>query len=193
MKFVAVEAVDRFCRKCKTLQPISNFGKNSRTTDRISFSCKRCNRTECKASYAKHRTNRCKSMMDRAKSNPHEQWARNCISGHKRNGFIVTISVAELSEIAKNISKCPLCNENIVWEYGIGQKWNGPSLDRIYNSPTISKGNSMIICRSCNVTKRDRTINEFIFYCQKIANKFSSNSENNVSQCLNFKEKVCVL
>ena len=45
---------------------------------------------------------------------------------------------------------------------------NSPTLDRINNENVITNENIWIICSRCNATKLDRTLSEFIDYCQYI-------------------------
>ena len=50
---------------------------------------------------------------------------------------------------------------------------NSPTLDRIENGKLINKNNIMIVCHTCNATKRNRTMVEFVEYCENVVKKFA--------------------
>jgi hypothetical protein len=51
--------------------------------------------------------------------------------------------------------------------------WESPSVDRLSNSDILTVNNIQIICRRCNTTKLDRTMEEFVDYCKMVAKKFN--------------------
>jgi hypothetical protein len=107
-------------------------------------------------------------------SNPRLLWAQMCIGNHKRNGFTMTITRHELSEMALKANTCLICDVPLAWGYLNGKiQRNSPSLDRIDNEKEVRKDNVQILCSYCNRTKLARTMKEFIDYCKYVAKKFS--------------------
>jgi len=56
-------------------------------------------------------------------------------------------------------------------------KENSPTLDRVDNQVEIRNDNIAILCYKCNATKRDRTLREFLEYCNAVVTKFHSHFE----------------
>ena len=56
-------------------------------------------------------------------------------------------------------------------------KSNNPTLDRFDNEKVIRKGNVVILCYRCNATKRDRSMGEFLLYCNSVVAKIHSHFE----------------
>lgn len=101
-----------------------------------------------------------------------KMWAHGCISHKKRNKkFNVTLTVEELTIKAENTKECPLCGCKLNYTEK-RRKTTGcsPTIDRINNESIVSNDNIWILCHSCNSTKRNRTLQEFIEYCKKVAN-----------------------
>jgi len=109
------------------------------------------------------------------RKNPVRYWAYGTLSCHKKRGYEIKISRAELEEIGKKTLTCHYCGVELDYSPLKGkQAKNSPSLDRINNGNLIVKETIQIICQDCNRTKSDRTHLEFIEYCQQITNKFAS-------------------
>ncbi len=102
---------------------------------------------------------------------PHRAWAIKSLYGHKRRGFIINILRLELENLAKHTIYCPICNIKLDWQYGAGMNADTPTIDRKTNEKVLNKDNIWIICCKCNRTKSDRTLKEFIAYCQMIVDK----------------------
>ena len=106
---------------------------------------------------------------------PYFIFARRAIFHHKHRGYSMKISVLELENLAKITNKCRYCGNELTYNIGIRTKKNwfdGPSLDRLNNEKEMRLDNIQIICGKCNVTKQDRTHEEFIDYCYKVSNNF---------------------
>lgn len=107
-------------------------------------------------------------------------WARNTISGHRKCGYDVNISIDELVEIANNSKICPICDRGLNWS---SDNKNGracstsPSLDRINNEQCLNKTNVWIICHSCNSKKRDDTMEQLVTWCKRIVEKFGEHED----------------
>lgn len=54
---------------------------------------------------------------------------------------------------------------------------NSPTLDRLDNESVIRKDNVATLCYRCNATKRERTLKEFLEYCNAVVTKFHSHFE----------------
>ena len=109
------------------------------------------------------------------KNYPYFVFARQAIYHHKHRGYSMKISISELEELAKITKTCKYCGKELIYNIGIRNKKNwfdGPSLDRLNNEKEIRLDNIQIICGKCNVTKQDRTNEEFIDYCYKVVNNF---------------------
>ncbi len=118
-------------------------------------------------------------------NNPHRMWVRATINSHKKKGFIINITIDELTEIAKDIPKCFLCGVGLSWSRGDKNgkaQFNSPSLDRINNENNINKNNIQIICYRCNSAKGTRTTQELIDYC-KCVTKINSHKEGDKNGC----------
>jgi len=107
-------------------------------------------------------------------ANPILNWALSTIASHKKNGCKVEISSKELAAIALNISTCIYCGHILDYRAGKGRSFeSSPSLDRRNNEFIIRPDNLDIICHKCNATKRDRTQQDFLKYCQSVLKRFS--------------------
>jgi hypothetical protein len=74
----------------------------------------------------------------------------------------------ELYQIAAKT--CFIYGIQIDWQLGNkGHMSNrSPTLDRLDNEEVIRRDNILILCYKCNATKRDRTLNEFLDYCNAV-------------------------
>ena len=100
-------------------------------------------------------------------------WADKSLYQHKKNGFDINVSKSFVYDMAKNASKCSICECELDWNYGKGMHTEAsPTLDRINNENDLNENNIWIICYKCNSTKRSRTLIEFIRYCNHVVRKF---------------------
>jgi hypothetical protein len=111
------------------------------------------------------------------KNHPYRIWAKNTLNKHRRRGNITNISTNELEELAKQTTHCKICGCKLNWKSdnknGTIQS-NSPTLDRIDNKNTITTNNIQILCYTCNASKRNRTMSEFINYCEMVVKKFKN-------------------
>lgn len=140
----------KVCYHCKITKSEIEFVSDKRTKKRYKLFCKECNRKHIKKYIEKNR---------------HLTWAKETLRKHGENSIIVDLSISKLSDIAKQSVYCPFCGIKLLWEIGNGFQGNSPTLDRINNENFINAENVMIICRSCNISKSDRTLSEFVDYC----------------------------
>jgi hypothetical protein len=109
------------------------------------------------------------------RNNPIKYWAKWAIRHHRAVGYTVTITRDELVNICMSIRECIICGTKLSWNHlvnGTGRTRVTPSLDRIDNEMSITKDNIQIICLGCNSTKGNRTMSEFIEYCNNVVLKF---------------------
>jgi len=183
----------KVCNKCGKEKPISEFHKNRNSKDGLNSWCKKCHKeyrdenkekikekwreyyqnnreriSEYKKEYRKNNKEKIKEYnKEYRKKYPVKTWCQKTISSHKRSGYKVLFNWKDLFLIAKQTKYCPFCGVKLKWKYGIEQKDNSPSLDRIDNENILRLNNTQIICYKCNRTKSDRTIVELAKWCKR--------------------------
>lgn len=103
----------------------------------------------------------------------------NKLSGYRQQDVIKKvfdkdkiIKIEEIIEKLKNSSlKCYYCNENVYLLYKIVREMKQWSLDRIDNSDCHSCENVIISCLECNLKKRTKNSDSFLFTKQLKINK----------------------
>lgn len=156
------------CFKCGKDKPESEFYKTCTKQKKAHRSyCKECMSKFQKEHGKEHSIATTKYLM----SHPHRGWASSVMASHKRNGYIINVTLDEIEKLAKETTHCPLCGRELDYtrlnKDGKNQ-YNSPSLDRIDNDNHLSSHNTWIICKECNTTKGSRTLKEFKEYCKKI-------------------------
>lgn len=106
---------------------------------------------------------------------PHRVWATSVISGHKRNGYKIEITLNQLERLALKTQYCPICGVEL--DYSRLTKdgknlYNSPSLDRKSNGNILTQSSVWIICKECNTTKGRRSMKNFIIYCKMVGEKY---------------------
>ena len=71
----------------------------------------------------------------------------------------------EVLEMAEKTSVCPICNCVLKYAGKETVAWHSASLDRKYNDDSRNIEDFWIICRHCNLTKRERSIEEMDTWC----------------------------
>ena len=186
----------KICIKCGEIKSMGEFSNKKLSKDGKHDQCKSCNkkhreenkdkikeyqkiyREENKEAtleyqkiyYAEHK----EESKQYQKNNRKRYWAQTTLYRHKQKGNIISVSTDFVEALAENTFKCNICEINLDWEGGNGLNNNSPSLDRINNENELNKDNIWIICHSCNTTKRDRTMDEFVDYSEMIVNKFKN-------------------
>ena len=160
----------KMCSECREVKSTSEFYKQSARLDGLSSQCKECkdaqqrkyrSRPEVKERIARYKTNK-----------RHRYWAQETLSSHRKRGVEVNMSIDELETLAIRTTACEICGTKLCWEKGRGFTNSSPTLDRMGNEPTIEEKNILILCRRCNTSKSDRTLNEFVDYCRQVVNWF---------------------
>jgi len=105
------------------------------------------------------------------KHNPIKNWAGRSLSRHKEWGYNVKVNRDYLEELRRNTKNCCYCNCKL--KSGKKKLWaKSPTLDVIDGSKNVTVGNIQVICHRCNMTKQNRTHEQFVDYCSNIVNKF---------------------
>jgi len=146
------------CSKCLQLLPLSKFRIDTinKYKDGHKSECKECEN---------------KRGKQWRRDNPKRNWVNSTLNSHSRTGYIMNITREELFLFIENKNHCELCDKVLNWELGNKKGRahdDSPTLDRIDNEQTIDINNIMILCHSCNSTKRNRTLDEFYNYCEII-------------------------
>lgn len=167
--------VTRKCCKCQSVLPIDSFHRDRRKALGRSYSCKECRNKQVRDSYQRRSIELKKRAREFRKVNPWYCWAYDSIRGHKqkRLGLTVQIDVKWLTELARRTTNCRICGQELLYlNQGRHGRGSSPSLDRINNESVLRPDNVQIICFSCNMTKWQRTMEEFIRYCGSVWWKF---------------------
>jgi len=166
----------RTCIRCNKELPISEF---SSPPSGFRYSCKKCDIAYTKKYHETHPEERRESDKEYARKNPRRKWAMASLAGHRRRGIAVEISSNELYQMASRTDFCFICGCKLDGRLqSKGRiRSDSPSLDRLDNEGSIRKKNVAILCYRCNATKRDRTLKEFVAYCEAVVAKFHSHFE----------------
>ena len=100
-------------------------------------------------------------------ANPARRWAQSSIRDHVRTGYIVELTIDELTDMYICTPRCRYCGRNMSTGPGCAHPLS-PTLDRTDNSDVITMYNSQIICHNCNSTKSSRTHDEFVLYMEEV-------------------------
>ncbi len=155
MKYEETRAVDgyKMCSKCRITKKVSEFHKNKGMRDGYGAWCIAC-------------------LRNYKQQHIHIYWSRATMERHTRKGFEIQVDENTIVEMAKKSKECPICGVELSWVLTGRSAGNSPSLDRKYNETILTKDNIWIICRRCNTTKSDRTMDEFIEYCKFVSERF---------------------
>lgn len=147
----------KLCKTCLVEHKIEDFYVHK--GGYIETTCKFCRR---------------KASRDDYNNNPYKYWAKNTRQYHESKGIRVDMSVEQIEKAARAHGHCQMCGKSLYY----GRKRNGvssgdsPTLDRINNQMYINENNVFITCLSCNASKRDRSLKEFVAFCKMIYEKF---------------------
>ena len=160
------------CTKCGQIKNVDEFytrlGKSSTR-------CKSCENESKKEYNTKHPDKQSRWNTQWRMRNPIEAWALDTLYKHDKKGYKIEISNEQLVSIAKLTPRCEICGLELKWRH---EEKNGkisldsPTLDRLHSNDVINKDNIQIICLKCNTTKHNRSMDEFIDYCENVLLKF---------------------
>lgn len=162
------------CCHCGETKEFSDFSRNKLRKDGCCDQCKACSKIFGKQHREKYpeyyREKRERFITNR----PHYIWACGSWNMHKRK-YIMNMTIKELETKAINTPRCSLCHCPLDYTRGKGYiSENTPTLDRVNNDSILTLESTMIICNNCNKSKSNRTLKEFVEYCQNIVKKFKN-------------------
>lgn len=161
----------RTCNRCNRKIPVSDFYD---PPSGARYNCKKCEYDYSVAYRNSHHGFQKEQDREYSRRNPRRRWSTACLAGHRRKWYEIEISFEELCEIASRTDFCFICGASLDWQLGNkGHMHNrSPTLDRLDNENVIRSDNVLILCYRCNATRRDRTLNEFLNYCNAVVTKF---------------------
>ena len=142
----------KVCSKCECTKLVREFSKNKLKHDGLNAWCKQCMKTYCNEY---HQNNYDKEISvarstKMRKQNPCRYRASITLNNHKRNGYIINVSIDEVERLYRNIEICPICGCILTHDLGVGQRQTASSLDRKNNETELRIDNIWIICHKCN-------------------------------------------
>ncbi len=166
----------RVCNRCKRELPIADFYAPA---SGVRYSCKKCDTAYSRHYNQAHPEFRKRYEKEYTRKNPKRRWALACLAGHRRRGFTVEMTGKEMYQLASRTDSCFICGCQLDWRLGNkGRiKKSSPTLDRLDNGSVIRKDSVAILCYACNATKRDRTLKQFVEYCNAVVTRFHSHLE----------------
>jgi len=93
-------------------------------------------------------------------AHPRAHWANQTTYKHYIHSLY-----SEVLAMAERTELCPICNCKLKYAGGETVAWHSASLDRRFNDHSKSIDNFWIVCRRCNTTKRDRSMEEMDEWC----------------------------
>jgi DNA-directed RNA polymerase subunit M/transcription elongation factor TFIIS len=149
------------CIKCGVVLTPENRMKNKKK-----YKCKLCQSKYDKDYREKSFSNKSKRVR---------MWAIDTLNGHRRNGFIINITIDELTNYAMLVDKCEYTGIELNWFSRGCQSYNSPSLDRLNGEREIRIDNIRIISYKMNAMKQDLTFKEYINHCKFMVSKYGDN------------------
>jgi hypothetical protein len=113
------------------------------------------------------------------------RWCNSTLYSHKIRGYEVSLLINDLEKVALNVDDCQYCGQPLLWHADDKRGENFkfvPSLDRVLNGQSIThvwkgdentEGAVAIVCGRCNLSKQDRSFNNWFEDSNRIAEKFS--------------------
>ena len=103
----------------------------------------------------------------KTENSKYARWARATIATHKHRGYTVLINIDDLISLAKETTRCSICNRILSWSNNVVGN-TSPSIDRIDNENIMRMDNTQIVCHQCNRNKSSMSMREFIHYCKTV-------------------------
>ncbi len=161
------------CTKCGLVKSLNEFYiRKKSVSDGRAYLCKECALKYYKKIYQENPEKYWEAQKRWVRKNPVKKWSMVVLARKRDLGFDIRITFDELYQIVRNIKVCYYCGRNLVYRNKNRTCDNSASLDRINNGKIISKNTIRVVCIQCNRTKQNRTHNQFVGYCEKIADKF---------------------
>lgn len=136
---------------------------------------------ENKESIAKRKAERYQETKpERAASRaatPKLHWTRQTVGHHGLKGKQIRDNILAMAEVT---IFCPICNCKL--KYGGGNpQWHSASMDRKHNDDSTNIDDFWIICRHCNLTKRERSMEEMDLWCVQWQEARQERKKNNLA------------
>lgn len=158
---------------CVCLKEKNKGEFNKRDGGYLRSSCKRCCLDKDILRYGRNpQKGRLKNKRLRDTCSAQKLWARATYGQHKAKGIKFNFTVKELENFAYSFDNCSMCELPINWNNNKIQD-NSPTLENINCKNLLDLKDVDILCFSCNRTKQDRTMKEFVNYCTYMADKFA--------------------
>lgn len=163
------------CQACRLLKPETDFNiSRGNHTDGLQGYCRNCQAEKFQAFFDANQPSLTAKRQQHRIENHIHSWAWATIYNHRKKGIEVQFSIQELETKAHDTVHCELCGCHLNWTRG--HKYplpDSPTLDNINQKTTLALKDIRITCFSCNRTKSNRTMTEFVRYCAFIVGKFA--------------------
>ena len=153
---VAVPLTKR-CSRCGIAKSLGEFAKRKGSRDGTTGYCIECKNKRGREYARTHREIIAGSHRRWKAKHYRNYWAIKTIHNHKKDGYEVSLSSHDLTELAKKTDYCFFCGRALDWSANKGRlNDSSPTLERLENGKTITPNNTAILCYSCNRTKGNR-------------------------------------
>jgi hypothetical protein len=99
-------------------------------------------------------------------------WARRVLYSHKQLGDTILIGTEELERIALKSANCRICGRAVSYKKGGVGSASKATLDRIDNAKALTSESVWILCSLCNMMKSNRSMPDFVTYCEMVVGRF---------------------
>jgi hypothetical protein len=171
--FVDGNRTHKFCTKCGTAKPLSDFyttGKTVSNGPKYNSWCKGCIAKK-QASYHKQTwglEKLHKVAFKRTKTvRAYLSYLRGKALARNKSQEVISVDALELLWSAQ-AGKCALTGWDMTTELGRGTVPTNCSIDRICSGGGYEVGNVQLVCRAANVAKNDLSMSSFIALCRSV-------------------------
>ena len=180
--------VTKACSKCGVRKSAKEFGVSRKMADGLQYYCKPCAREDRRIRRGMSAARRSELELESAVFAERKAaliaehgvdlvsdsrgWAQRTAASHRRRGVCVDLlPIDSLQEMFIRATQCPLCGCALRRDRPYPLVPETATLDNRDNSGGLNPGNSWIVCHSCNSTKRDRSLSEFVAYCRSVVTR----------------------
>jgi hypothetical protein len=171
---VANANVPKRCPKCGSTKATSHFGFDKRTRDSLKCWCRACKRIEASARWRAMKPEM-KAYQNAAMQKSRGSSPRNFIAVLRRQGGAKHrhgrggLSLTYLLEIyQRQGGLCPYSGIPMTWATGRGRVDTNISIDRLDVSRGYEEGNVVLCCYFINVSKREKSIDEWLHWAEAV-------------------------
>jgi hypothetical protein len=149
----------KICKKCGVILTIDNLRTGHK--ERICRSCHNITRKEY----------RHKMVIDEDRERRTRKWASASLTAHRKNGYIISITLNELYEYALLVNKCEYTGIVLNWFSRVCSP-TSPTIDRIDNGNESRLDNIRIVSHRINVMKQDLSFTDYINHCKYMVERY---------------------